>query len=185
MSRQYCVVAYERYKVDPEYFIFFRTRFFYDTLFMTQYLEFLMTFNPLKARQHAFFYVRGGTDCMIHEKLNDIPPLPKNAVVNRMCREIRGMLWDSELINKLLFEDKLRRFSNVQAWKLASAITRSFNATQEIHQSRILALMTVSSREDSLIHCLSDEILKYIGGLVLTPSFCDITVTHLLPFVPI
>lgn len=143
---------------------------------MTQYLESLMTFHPLKARQHAFFYIMGGTDFLIHWKIWYKLAPAKNAVVNRMCREIRGMSWDSKLINKLLFEDKLRRFSDVQAWALALAITRSFNATQEIHQSRTLAFMTVSTREDSLIHCLSDEILKYIGFLVLTPSFSDFTV---------
>jgi hypothetical protein len=150
---------------------------------MTQYLEYLMTFHPLKARQHAFFYIMGGTD-MIQYKIWYKLASPKNADVNRMCREIRGMLWDSQLIDKLLFEDKLRRFSDVQAWALALAITRSFNATQEIHQSRTLAFMTVSTREDSLIHCLSDEILKYIGLLVLTPSLSDFTVEKILPLVP-
>ena len=111
-----------------------------------------------RARAHAFFYI-----CACVDLLTAAAGPAERLGVDGLCQQIAGMQWDYGEIHGLLFAANTR-FSHAQAWALALAMVRCFRATR---RARTLAFMTVSRRSDSPVHCLSDDLLRAIGRLVL------------------
>ena len=156
LSYRACVRQYRRLRrAGPDRFAFSRERYSRITPDMAEHAEALMAFHAGQA--HAFFYICACVDLA--------PAGPAAASVSGLCERIGGMLWDRAATHGLLFEGA-PRYTRAQSWALATAMVRSFEATL---QARALAFMTVSSRGDSPVHRLGDDVLRAIGRCALEP----------------
>ena len=83
------------------------------------------------ARAHAFFYVVVGVNILNKMSVSPEAPFPlaqaDDSDVDNLATRIEEMLWDHEKVHGLLF-DYPQHYSYAQAWSLATAMVRSYQA---------------------------------------------------------